>query len=82
MNNLVDKSKPWGTITFLHHKTGEKREFYSCINRLTGNRLSAFNNEPPSIDDNLRWVKSVFKDINSKCKILSFEGTIKTSTNK
>jgi hypothetical protein len=82
MNNLVDKSKPWGTITFLHHKTGKKHEFYSCINRLSGNRLSAFDNNPPSIDDNLRWVKSVFKDINSKCKILAFEGTIKTSTNK
>jgi hypothetical protein len=77
MNTLTDKTKPWGKITFIHHKTGKEHSFYSCVNKLSNSRLSAFDNEPPSIGDNMAWVKSVFRDINGKCKVLSFEGNIK-----
>jgi hypothetical protein len=76
MNSLTNTKKPWGKITFIHHRTGEEHSFYSCVNKLTNDRLSAFDNEPPSIGDNMTWVKSVFRDIKTKCKILSIEGNI------
>jgi len=58
-----------GYIKFIHHKTGEENYFYSTINSLSGDRLSAFNNEVPSIND-LTWARSVFKDIRKKAKVI------------
>lgn len=76
-NQLVDKTKPWGEITFIHFKDGSTRKFYSCVNDMSGSRLSAFDSDAPGIDDPMPWVKSVFKGIHQKAtKVLSCEGTI------
>jgi hypothetical protein len=55
-----------GQIRFIHFGDGKEHTFYSCINDLSGDRLSAFDSDPPTINDPLRWVRSVFRDIREK----------------
>ena len=46
------------------------------VNQMTGSRMTAFDWEPPSIDDPIKWIKSVFRDIREKSeKVISQEGT-------
>jgi hypothetical protein len=73
---LIDESRPWGYIKFIH-KDGEIHEFFSAVNRMTGDRLSGFDNKSPYIDRSIKWPKSVFRDIFTKSKkVLEFEGDI------
>jgi hypothetical protein len=73
---LCAMNKPWGVIRFIHFKDGSERKFYTMINQMSGSRISAFNNDPPSTDDSLPWIKSVFKDIRKKAtKVLEYQGT-------
>lgn len=75
MAKLVDKTKPYGEIRFIHFRDGKEHVFYSAVNSLTGDRMSAFDTEPPSVGDSLSWVKSVFRDIRTKAtKVISYEG--------
>ena len=76
--NLIRKESPWCIIEFIHFKDKKKHVFYSCINDMSGDRLSAFDNDPPSVNDELKWVKSVLRDIKNKAiEVISYEGTIK-----
>ena len=69
-------SKPWGVIRFIHFRDGSEREFYTMVNEMSGNRMTEFDNDPPGIDDDMKWIKSVFRDIRKKAtKVLSYEGT-------
>jgi hypothetical protein len=73
---LCDMSKPWGVIKFVHFRDGSERKFYSMVNKMTGNRMTAFDNDPPGIDDPMPWIKSVFKDISKKAtKVIEYQGT-------
>lgn len=73
---LTDTSKPWGVIRFIHFRDGKEHEFYSVINEMTGSRMTAFDCDPPGIDDPMPWIKSVFRDIHKKStKVLEFAGT-------
>jgi hypothetical protein len=49
LHPLTDTKKPYGVIWFIHE--GKEQEFYSVVNEMSGSRLSAFNSDPPSIDD-------------------------------
>jgi hypothetical protein len=69
LHPLAQSGKPSGKIVFIH-SDGTKRSFTSCVNRLTGSRMSYFDDSAPSIDDPLKWVKSVFRDIRLKAKVL------------
>ena len=71
---LIETSKPWGVIRFIH-SDGKNHEFYSVVNKLTGSRLTAFDDDPPGINDSIKWVKSVFRDIRIKAQILEYKGT-------
>jgi len=72
---LTDTTKPWGVIRFIHTH-GEKCKFYSVVNEMSGNRMTAFDNDPPGIDDEMPWIKSVFRDIRKKAiKVLEYQGT-------
>lgn len=73
---LTDKSKPWG-ITRFRHKDGKIHTFYSVVNEMSGNRLSAFDSSAPGIDDEMKWVKSVFRDIQKKATEVEYIGSIK-----
>jgi len=72
--DLADTSKPWGIIRFIH-SDGKTHEFYSCVNEMSGDRLSAFDAECPSIGDAMKWVKSVFQGVRSNATVLGFGGT-------
>ena len=72
---LTDLSKPWGVIRFICSLDNEEHEFYSVINKMSGSRLTAFDGDAPSIDDPMPWIKSVFRDIRRKEKVLEFQGT-------
>lgn len=73
ISSLAEKGKKSGRIRFIH-KDGKEHYFYSVVNILTGSRVSAFDNNPPSIDDSIAWVKSVFKDIRKKAKVVEVIG--------
>lgn len=73
---LIDESKPWGVIRFIHFRDGSERKFYSVVNEMSGSRLSAFDSDAPGIDDPMPWIKSVFSDIRKKStKVLEYQGT-------
>lgn len=69
---LADSGFPAGKITFIHK--GKAESYSSAVNSLTGDRLSGFSNNPPSINNSLSEVKKVFKAIRKKSKVLSCIG--------
>ena len=77
VNHLTDKSKPWGYIRFIHID-GSENIFWSCVNSMGGSRLSSFNDKAPSINDDMSWVKGVFKKIRTtpNIKVLEEVGTL------
>jgi hypothetical protein len=68
---LAQKRKRSGKIRFM--REGKEHCFYSCINRLTGSRLSAFDANSPSIDDSVSWVKTVFKSLREDPRVTVIE---------
>lgn len=77
LSNLIDKNKLGGEIRFIHFRDNKPHTFHSYINEMSGNRLSAFDNNPPTINDELSWIRSVFTDIHNKSpNIISCEGNI------
>lgn len=64
-------------IEFVHFVDGEVHIFTSTLNDMSGDRMSYFDSEPPTMDDkNAAWAKSVFKDIEKKCEVLKDTGWI------
>lgn len=55
-----------GKITFIHFRDGATHTFQTCVNDLSGSRLSWFDNNPPDVDESLAYIRSVFKDIRKK----------------
>lgn len=77
MNPLIDTTKPYGTIRFIHFRDGTEHTFTSGINKLTGSRLSGFDSGAPSIDDSVTWVRGTFQDIHRKAlRVLEFTGPL------
>lgn len=69
INSLARPNTKAGKIRFIH-SDGKEHYFYCCVNDLSGSRLSAFDNDPPDIDQPLAYIKSVFRDIRKKAKVL------------
>lgn len=78
---LVDESKPWCVIRFNHTSQGETKAhvFYSVVNKLTGDRFSAYDSTVPGINDPLSWVRRVLRDTlaNKANSNIEIAGTIK-----
>ena len=75
ISRLARPNTTAGKIRFIHFRDGKEHTFYSCINDLSGSRLSAFDNDAPSINDSISWIKSVFKGIREKAtKVLEVVG--------
>lgn len=74
INSLARPGVKSGKIRFVDPKDGKEHYFYTCINDLSGSRLSGFDNKAPSIDDSLSWIRSVFKDIRAKSEVLEVIG--------
>jgi len=73
IHSLAAPREKSGKIKFVH-SDGSIRAFSTCVNSLSGSRLSYFDNDPPSIDDPMPWIKSVFRDIRKKAKVLDVIG--------
>ena len=72
---LHDSSATGGAIRFVH-RDGSVREFYSWVNRMTGDRMSGFDNDPPSVNDPLKWARSVARDIRARAEVLEEIGNL------
>lgn len=70
---LADPGKKAGTIRFIH-KDGTERTFATVVNRLTGSRMSWFDDCAPYATESEAWPKSVFRDIRRKAKVLECVG--------
>lgn len=68
---LARPNEKSGKITFIHPHDNKEHYFYTCINDLSGSRMSAFDNETPGIDDSKAWIKSIFKGIREKATVIS-----------
>ena len=66
IHELARPNAKSGKIRFIHFRDGKEHCFYTCVNDSTGSRLSAFDGEAPGIDDDMAWIKSVFRDIRKK----------------
>lgn len=76
MKSLIDTRKPYGEIVFVHFRDGTTHKFWTAVNKLTGERLSAFDNNPPDIGESVAYCKSVFSDIRRKAtRVISYEGS-------
>ena len=71
--SITDQSKPMGFIRFIH-SDGKEHTFRSAVNDATGDRLSWWNSNAPDIGDTVAWVRSVFRDIRAKAKVLEVIG--------
>ena len=64
-----------GQIKYVHFGDGLEHTFQTCVNDMTGDRLSWFDSRAPSVNDSLTWVRSVFKDIRKRStKVLEVVG--------
>ena len=69
ISSLADPSKKSGTIRFIHRaKDGKESErtFTSVVNRLSGDRLSWFDDAAPSVGNSTKSVQSMFNNIRKK----------------
>ena len=73
INQLIDKTKPWGYISF-KDASGQSHTFYTGINKWTGDRLSGVDNNPPSINDDMKWIKQVFARIWEREDVQEYQG--------
>ncbi len=73
IHKLARPNTPAGKIRFIH-SDGKEHYFYCVVNDLTGSRLTAFDSNAPDINEPLAWVKSVFKDIRKKAKVIEVIG--------
>jgi hypothetical protein len=73
---LADLSKPAGKIIF-QTKDGKKHSFSSCINRLSGDRLSFFDNDSPFVNDSLKWIRNTFKTLRESMTVIEEFGDFK-----
>jgi hypothetical protein len=64
-------------IRFVH--IDKKEHTYStCVNDLTGDRMSWFDNHAPDVNQPLREIKRMFKNINKKAvKVIEYQGDFK-----
>jgi hypothetical protein len=73
IHKLARPGEKSGKIRFIH-KDGKEHYFYCVVNDLSGSRLSAFDNDPPDIDQPLAYIRSVFRDIRQKATVLEVIG--------
>lgn len=64
-------------IRFVH--IDKKEHTYStCVNDLTGDRMSWFDNDAPDVNQPLSEIKRMFKNINKKAvKVIEYQGDFK-----
>jgi hypothetical protein len=76
---LTDLTKPWCVARFTH-SDGKPWTFYSSINEMTGDRLTAFNHLGPEIGHSEGEVRRILRNILKKATDVEIVGTIKPAT--
>ena len=66
VHSLADETKPAGRIKFIHFRDGKEHYFYSAVNEMTGDRLSAFDASAPIIGQTVDEVRKIFANIRKK----------------
>ena len=66
IHSLALANRKSGKIKFIHFRDGKEHSFYSVVNSLTNSRLSAFDNDPPTIDQSLGEIQKIFNNIRAK----------------
>ncbi len=74
--SLTDLDSPWIVVEFIH-SDNTPHKFYSVVNQLSGNRLSAFDSAAPYIDHTLKEIRSIIKKIQSNAKDVKIYGSMK-----
>lgn len=70
-----------GKVTFVHFQDGTTHTFYTCVNDLSGSRMSWFDNDPPDVDESMEYIRSVFRGIFKKAtKIIEVVGDFQPPT--
>ena len=78
-NSLIDPNSNWIVIKFVHVNDGQLHSYYSGVNTLSGSRLSAFDNNSPTIDEPWKDIKKTIKKILINCtEIHEVHADIKT----
>lgn len=73
---LTDLDSPWIVVEFIH-SDNTPHKFYSVVNQLSGNRLSAFDSAAPYIDQPLTEIRAIIKKIQSNAKDVKIYGSMK-----
>lgn len=74
LNPSIAGTEPWGRIRFVHED--REHEFYSIVNSLTGDRLTAFDTGAPSVGDSVDHVKRVFRNIWGRAEVTAYGGSL------
>lgn len=70
---LADETAKNIKIKFIH---SDKKEhfFYSIVNEMTGDRLTGFDSEPPTLNQEKKEIKRIIDNLKKKCKVLEIIG--------
>ena len=68
---LIDPKQNWIELEFICVYHNKPTKFYSGINKWTGDRMTAFDNDPPTINEEWKSALTTAKDIISKCQMIS-----------
>ena len=60
------KTKTNIIIEFISEVDNKNHLYYSCVNLLSGDRLSAFDSNPPSINQDIEEIKKIIGNIKRK----------------
>jgi hypothetical protein len=73
IHKLAAPGEKSGKIRFIH-KDGKEHCFYTCVNNMSGSRMSWFDNDAPDINGSLAYIRSVFRDIRKKAQVIEVIG--------
>lgn len=76
---LTRLSQPWAVVRFIH-VDGVEHRFYSAVNDLTGDRLTGFDDSPPTIGNSLTEVRDMIRRIHTKATVVAIGGPLTKSS--
>jgi len=71
---IGDFSRPWIFISFIHPWDNKPHYFYNLVNKLSGDRLEAFDTNAPYVNPTKESTKLAISAIANKAKIIQRAG--------
>jgi len=76
VQDLIRLSRPkTPQIVIEFMREDKKHVYYSCVNDLTGDRLSGFDNSPPYINNTIAEVRAIVRKIKAESKVFGLSAT-------